>query len=121
MNGIYLYFVNNVVLVGRYWNFIDCVVFNIIFNLIQFATASASIYAFLEFFLLVLHTVFFQNHWLLSHIIIAETMESGERGINPVTMTIINLQTEYWTSKISNLPLPVLRFCRLPTELHSLT
>ena len=33
------------------------------------------------FFLPVLHTIFFLSHWLLSHVTIAETMDSDERGI----------------------------------------
>ena len=33
------------------------------------------------------------SHWLLSHITFAETMDSSEKGINP--MTIINPQKEY--------------------------
>ena len=28
----------------------------------------------------------------------AKTMDSGEKGMNPVTMTIINPQKEYWLS-----------------------
>ena len=36
------------------------------------------------------------SHWLLSHTTIAESMYSGERGINPVTMTIVNFRKEYW-------------------------
>ena len=28
----------------------------------------------------------------------SKQMDSGERGVNPVTMTIINLQEEYWPS-----------------------
>ena len=34
-------------------------------------------------------TLFFPSHWLLSHITIIETMDSRERGMNPVAMTII--------------------------------
>ena len=33
--------------------------------------------------------MFFQSHWLLTHLTIVKTMDNGERGINPVTMTII--------------------------------
>ena len=32
--------------------------------------------------------IFFPSHWLLSHINIAETMVSDERGINPIIMTL---------------------------------
>ena len=48
---------------------------------------------------------------------IVETMGSVERGMNPVAMTIINPQKEYWPSRRSNQRLPVLRSCTLPTEL----
>ena len=40
-------------------------------------------------------TIFFPSHWLLSHITIVETTDSGERGMNPVAMTIINPRKEY--------------------------
>ena len=42
------------------------------------AAASAPTYSFLEFFLLVLRTIFFSSHWLLSHITIVETTDNGE-------------------------------------------
>ena len=63
------------------------------------ATASAPIHAFLEFFLPVLRTIFFPSRWLLSHITIVETTDSGERGMNPVAMTIINPRKEYWSTR----------------------
>ena len=44
----------------------------------------------LEFFWPVLRTIFSPRQKLLSHITIVETMYSGERGMNPVAMTIIN-------------------------------
>ena len=44
-------------------------------------------------------------------------MDSGERGMNPVVMTIINPRKEYWLSQGSNLQLPVLESCALLTEL----
>ena len=64
--------------------------------------ASAPIRAFLEFLLPVSCTVFLSSHWLLSHITIVETMDSGERRKNHVTMTIINPRKEYWPSQGSN-------------------
>ena len=39
------------------------------------------------------------RHWLLSHITIVETMNTGERGLNPVAMTIINPRKVYWPSR----------------------
>ena len=60
--------------------------------------ASASIQAFLEFLQPVLCTVFFQSHWLLSHITIVKTKDSGEKGMDPVPMTIINPRKEYCPS-----------------------
>ena len=38
-------------------------------------------------------------------------MDSGERGMNPVAMTIINPRTEYWPSRGSNQRPPVLALC----------
>ena len=64
---------------------------------------------------------FFPSCWLPSHIIIVETMDNGERGMNPVAMTIINLQKEYWPSQGSNQRPPVLKSCTLPTELLDTT
>ena len=55
--------------------------------------------------------------WLLSHITIVETMDSSEIGMNPVAMTIINPQKEYWPSHRSNQRPPVLQSATLPTEL----
>ena len=43
------------------------------------ASVSAPIDAFLEFLKLVLGTILFLSHWLLSHITIVETMDSSER------------------------------------------
>ena len=61
--------------------------------------ASAPTHAFLKFFKLVLRTIFFPSNWLLSHIIIVETTDSGERGMNPVAMTIINPWKECWLNQ----------------------
>ena len=79
--------------------------------------ASSSIHAFLEFFQPELCTIFFSSHWLLSHITIVETIDSGERGMNPAEMTIFNPQKEYLQSRGSNQQPPVLRFGTLPTGL----
>ena len=64
-----------------------------------------------------LHTIFFPSHWLLSHIIIIETMDNSEKGMNPVAMTILNPRKEYWPSWGSNQRLPVLKSATLLTEL----
>ena len=79
--------------------------------------ASAPIHAFLEFFLPVLCTIFVPSHWLLSHVTIVETMDSVEGGINPVAMTFISPQKEYWQSWGSYQRPPVLKSTMLPTEL----
>ena len=60
---------------------------------------------------------FFPSHWLLSHIFIAETTDSAERGMNPVVMTIINPRNEYWPNRGSNQRSSVLKSATLPTEL----
>ena len=44
-------------------------------------------------------------------------MDSGERGLYPITMTIINPRKEYWPSRGSNQQHPVLKSATLPTEL----
>ena len=43
--------------------------------------------------------------------------DSGERGMNPVAMTIINPRKEYWPSRGSNQRPPILKSATLPTEL----
>ena len=56
-------------------------------------------------------------HRLLSHITLVEITDSGERGMNPVAMTIINPQKEYWPSRGSNQRPPVLKYTMVSTEL----
>ena len=58
----------------------------------------------------------FPSHWLLSYITIVETMDSSEREVNPVAMTIINPR-RYWLSRGLNQQCPVLKSCTLVTEL----
>ena len=65
-------------------------------------------------------TICFPSHFLLSHTTIVETMNSGERGMNPVAMTIINPRKEYWPSRRSNQRPPFLKSDTLPTELWGL-
>ena len=48
------------------------------------------------------NTIFFPSHRLLSHITIVNTMDCGERGMNPVAMTSISPRKEYWQSLGSN-------------------
>ena len=81
------------------------------------AAASAPIHAFLEFFEPVLCTIFFPSHRLFSHLKIVERMDSGERGMNFVAMTIINPRKEYWPSQGSNQVPPVPKSTMLPTRL----
>ena len=79
--------------------------------------ASAPIHVFLEFYKPVFHTIFFPSHCLLSDITIMKTMDSKERGVNPVGIAIINPRKEYWRSWESNQWPPVLKSATLPTEL----
>ena len=64
--------------------------------------ASTPTHAFLEFFLPVLCKIFFPSHRLLSHITIIKTMDSSERGMNPVPLTINHPGKEYWPNWRSN-------------------
>ena len=57
------------------------------------------------------------SHWLLSHITIAETTNRGERGMNPVPMTIINPRKEHWPNLWLSQRPPVLKSATLTTEL----
>ena len=72
---------------------------------------------FLEAFKPVLNTIFFPSHWLLSHTTIVETTDSSEKGMKPVTMTIINPYKKYWPNLGTNQRPPVLKSATLPTEL----
>ena len=47
-----------------------------------------------------------------------KTIDNVERGINPVTMTIISPQKEYWPSLGSNQQSPILKSCTQLTVLH---
>ena len=58
-----------------------------------------------------LHNILFKP-LVLSHITMVETTDSGERGMNPVAMTIINPRKEYWPSRGSNQRPPVLSVLR---------
>ena len=76
---------------------IDCMVFNAILNSISVISrwpVHLSMFSWSSF-KSVLHTIFSPSHWLFSHVTIVETMDSCERGINPVAMTIINPRKEY--------------------------
>ena len=64
-------------------------VFNAVFNSISVAS-SAPIHAFTEF----LKPDLFLSHWLISHLTIGETVDSGVRRMNPVTMIIISTRKE---------------------------
>ena len=48
---------------------------------------------------------------------IVETTDGGERGMNPVAMTVINPWKEDWPNQGSNQRSPVLKSTMLPTEL----
>ena len=78
---------------------------------------TAPIHAFLEFLSSVLCTIFFSSHWLLSNISLIETMDSGERGINPVTINTMNPLKEYCPIRGLNQRPVVLQSCALLTEL----
>ena len=62
---------------------------------------NAPIHAFLVLFYPTLWTTFFPNYWLLSDVTPVETMDSSERGMNPVSMTIVNPRKEYWPNRVS--------------------
>ena len=66
---------------------------NIYFSYI--VAASAPIHAFQKFLFPVLCIIFFPSQCLLPYMI--ETMVSGERGINPATISVTNLVTELLT------------------------
>ena len=68
------------------------------------------------YFCPVFRTIFIPSHWLLSNTSVVETMDSGERGMNPVAMIIINPMKEYWPGWGSNQRPPVLKSCRRTTE-----
>ena len=96
-----------------------CTVFNAVFNIISFLSqrpvhqsmlSRSSVHQRSTYY------SFFKSRRLLSHITIDETMDSGERRMNPVTMPIISPRKEYWPSQESNQQPPVLKSYTLPTE-----
>ena len=58
--------------------------------------------------------------WLLFHITIVDMKDSGGRGMNPVAMTIIDPEREYWQSWGSDQRPPVPKFAPLSPELWGL-
>ena len=52
-----------------------------------------------------------------TYITIVETTDSGEGGMNPIEMIVINPRKEYWPSRGLNQRPPVLKSVTLPTEL----
>ena len=64
--------------------------------------------------------VLLPSHWLLSRIAIVDTMDNGERGMNPIAITIINLRKEYKPRRELKLRPLILKSCRLPTKLQGL-
>ena len=85
---------------------IDRFVFNALFNIVAISTlfqlycsCQGTYPCFPGVLFTSAHTVFFPCHWLLSHTTIVQTKDSGERGMNPITMTIINPRKKYWPSQ----------------------
>ena len=78
----------------------DCMVFNAVslhyFHYIM--VAIAPIHAFLEFFQPVPYTIFYLSKCLLFYLTIVETMDNGEREMNPVAMTVIKSLLEWLSS-----------------------
>ena len=101
------------------WRMIDCMVLNTVFNSIS-VISRQPVHIFMlswsSFKHSVLCTIFLPSHSLLSHITTVETMDSGERGINPVAMTFISPWRKYWPRWGSNQRPTVLKSCTLPTE-----
>ena len=79
---------------------------------IYIAAISAPICVLLKFYLPVLRTISFPGHCLLSYTII-EKIDSGEKGMNPVALIIVNSRREYWPSLESKKRPPVLKSCSL--------
>ena len=107
---------------------IDCMVFNAAFNSISVIFRRSVQLSILSWssFNQSLHTIFFPSHWLLSHITIVGTTDSGERGtescrndchqssqitlaepgIEPTTSCSAMLPTELWGSALHRVTLP---------------
>ena len=77
----------------------------------------APIHPFLKF-LPELHTKFFSSHWLLFYRAVVETIDSSEKGMHPVTITIINpSERRLAWDRTSDLLFSSPVGCALPTEL----
>ena len=98
-----------------YW-----ILYNAVFNIFKLYRCGQYTYPCLPGFFFFSCTIFFPSRWLLSHITISETMDIGERGMNPVAITIINFRKEYGPRKGSNQRPPVLKSLMLPNGLCGL-
>ena len=83
---------------------IDCMVFNAIFNSISVISRWPVHLSMLFWSSFIQYSIFFST-------------DSGERGMDPVAMTIIDIWKEYWPSWESNQLPPVVKSAMLPTEL----
>ena len=93
---------SSVVTLQYHWiDCIDCCLTLLATSVVSHIVAynSAPIYAFLEFFSPEFCKIFFPRHRLFSHTTIVKTMDTGETGMNPVTITIIDLFKEYWLNQ----------------------
>ena len=115
------------VLLSLFFNLIDCILFNAVFNIISILCDTQCTYQ--HYFDILRHPLhlsmlFWSSfylgssqyslcHWLFSVITVVESVDSGERGMNPVAMTIINLRR-----RESNQRPTVLKSYTLPTELQ---
>ena len=118
MKGIYFYFVNKLFLVGRYWDFnifakksidgchpaqpsindwLDSVdaVLNIIFYIVAAIAPTTALPE--ATFTIIPHNII-SNLQAASHIIIIETMVSGEGGMSPVAMTMQSIKRNWLES-----------------------
>ena len=79
-------------------NSVDCMAFDTLFNIMLLIFRRPVQLSMLSYVLKILlpeiRYIFFQSYRLLSHTTIGETMFSGEKGMNPVEMTIINTRKE---------------------------
>ena len=98
---------------------IDCMMFNVVFNsilVISWRPVHLSMRSWSSFNQYSAQYSF-QANWLRFPLNHCKTTDSGERGMNPVAMAIIDPQKEYWPSRGSNQLPPVFKSATLPTEL----
>ena len=101
----------------------DRIVFNAVFNIISIISLWTLHLPILSWRLIlpVRSTILFPKQWLLFHIIIVETINSGERGMDPCPITVMSSRVEISQARDrTKILVFYLKSFTMPTELYGL-